>query len=144
MAYTQRFDEYTKILTENGYTAVSSEQNTTFVNIKNYRKVAILIKCLTVATSLDADVEVSTDGVTGGLFTLKSITQVGGSGDSDIILINVRDEELSKPVGASATEYEWLRVETTPSGSCTYVVIVFGLEPRFAPVGTTEYDQVIA
>lgn len=144
MAYTQRFDEYTKLLSKDVYSGVTTEQNTTFVNVKNYRRIAIIIQALAVGTSLDADVEITTDGVTGGLFTLKSITQLGGSDDSDIVLINIRDEELSKPSGASSEQYDWIRVETTPSGSGTYVVLVLGLEPRFSAVGTTEWDQVIA
>lgn len=144
MAYTQRFDEYTKLLSKNVYSGVTTEQNTTYVNVKNYRRVAIIIQALAVGTSLDADVEITTDGVSAGLFTLKSITQLGGSDDSDIVLINIRDEELSKPSGASSEQYDWLHVETTPSGSGTYVVLVLGLEPRFSAVGTTEWDQVIA
>lgn len=144
MTYTQRFDEYAKLLADIGYTGVTTEQNTGYINIKNYRRIAVIIKALTVATSLDVDVEITTDGVSAGLFTLKSAVQLGGSDDADVVLINIRDEELSKPVGASSAEYDWINIETTPSGAGTYVVLVLGLEPRFAPVGVTEWDQVIA
>lgn len=144
MTYTQRFDEYAKLLSCNIYEGVTTEQNTTFVNVKNYHRLAIIIKTLDVGTTLDADVEISTDGVTGGLFTLKSITQFTSGDDDAKTLINVRSEELSKPTGASSQEYDYVRVESTPSGAATYVVMVFGLEPRFAPVGVTEWDEVVA
>lgn len=144
MPYNQRFDEYTKLLSCNIYEGVTTEQNTTFVNVKNYRRLAIVIKTLDVGTTLDADVEITTDGVTAGLFTLKSITQLASGDDDEKVVINIRDEELSKPSGASSDQYDYIRVETTPNGAATYVVMVFGLEPRYAPVGTTEWDQVVA
>lgn len=144
MTYTQRPDEYMKLLSHNIYEGASTEQNTTFVNIKNYRRLAIVIYTLDVGTTLDADVEISTDGVTGGLHTLKSITQLTSGDDDAQVIINVRDEELSKPTSASSSEYDWVRVETTPSGACTYTVSVFGIEPRYSPVGTAEWDEVVA
>jgi len=144
MTYTQRFDEYTKLLSCNIYEGVSTEQNTSFVNVKAYRRIAIIIKTLDVGTTLDADVEITTDGVTAGLFTLKSMTQLASGDDDEKVLINVRDEELSKPTGASSDQYDWIRVETTPSGAATYVVMVLGLEPRFSPVGISDWDQVVA
>ena len=141
--YTQRFDEYAKLLADVGYSAVSAEQNTSWINIALYRRVAIVIKAIAVGTSLNADVEIATsDG--GTAHTLKSITELGGSDDAACVLISVRDEELSKPSGAASDQYDWIRLETTPSGSCTYVVLIFGLEPRYAPVGATEWDEVVA
>lgn len=141
--YTERFDESAKLLADVGYSGVTTEQNTGFINIANYRRVAVVIKAIAVGTTLDADVEITTDGVSAGLHTLKSITQLGGSDDAAVVLINIRDEELSKPTGASSKEYDWINIETTPSGSCTYVVLVFGLEPRYSPVGNTDYDEVV-
>lgn len=144
MTVTQRFDEYCKLLADVGYSAVTTEQNSGYINIKNYRKIAIVIKCLTVTTTLDADIELTTDGVSAGLKTLKSITQIAGSGDANAVLINVNAEELAKPDSASSDQYDWINVETTPSGAGTYVVLVFGLDSRFEPVGATQWDEVVA
>lgn len=144
MTVTERFDQYVKLLGDNGYSAVTTEQNSGYINIKNYRKVAVLIKCINVTTSLDCDIEVTTDGVSAGLKTLKSITQIGGSGDANCVLININAEELAKPDSASSDQYDWINVETTPSGSGTYVVLVFGLDPRYEPVGATQWDEVVA
>jgi len=144
MTYTQQFSEYTKLLSHNIYEGVTTEQNTTFVNIKNYRRLAIMIVTLDVGTTLDADVEITTDGVSAGLHTLKSITQFTSGDDAAKTVIEIRDEELSKPTGASSQEYDWVRVETTPSGAATYTVSVFGIEPRYLPVGVTEWDEVVA
>lgn len=142
--YTQRFDEYAKLLKDVGYSGVTSAQDTGYVNIANYRRVAIIIKAIAVGTTLDADIEIATDDSATGVYTLKSITQLEAADDAAVVLVNVRDEELSKPALASSSQYDWINVETTPSGSGTYVVLVFGLEPRYAPVGTTEWDEVVA
>lgn len=142
--YTHRFDEYAKLLKDVGYSGVSSVQDTGYVNVADYRRVAIVIKAIAVGTTLDADVEIATDNAATGVYTLKSITQLESDDDDAIVLLNVRDEELSKPSSADSSEYDWINVETTPAGSCTYVVLVFGLEPRYAPVGTTEWDEVVA
>lgn len=144
MAYNERFDEYVKLLADVGYSGVTTEQNTGYINIKNYRRIAIIIKAINVTTTLDADLEITTDGVSAGLKTLKSITQLTGGDDADCVLINLRDEEMSHPDSASSVEYDWINLETTPSGSATYTVLVFGLDPRSKPVGATEWDQVIA
>jgi hypothetical protein len=119
-------------------------QDTGYVNVANYRRVVVIIKAIAVGTSLNADVEITTDGVSAGLHTLKSITELGGSDDDAVVLINVRDEELSKPTDATSQEYDWINIETTPSGTCSYVVFVFGIEPRYEPVGTSEWDEVVA
>lgn len=144
MSYTETFAESHKLLADIGYSGVTTEQNSGYINIKNYRRIAIVLKCIAVGTTLDLDVELTTDGVSAGLKTLKSITQLGGSDDADCVLIELRDEELSKPASASSSQYDWINIETTPSGSCTYVLLVFGLEPRYAPVGSTEWDEVVA
>lgn len=142
--YNQRFDEYAKLLADIGYSGVTTEQNSGYINIKNYRKIAIIIKCINVTTTLDADLEITTDGVSAGLKTLKSITQIGSGGDASCVLINLRDEELSKPDSASSSEYDWINLEVTPNGSFTGTVLILGLEPRFAPVGATQWDEVVA
>jgi hypothetical protein len=144
MTVTARFDEYVKLLADIGYSGVTTEQNSGYINIKNYRKVAIVIKAIAVGTTLDADIELTTDGVSAGLKTLKSITQLGGSDDDNVVLININAEELAKPASATSDQYDWINVETTPSGSCTYTVLVFGLDSRFEPVASTEWDEVVA
>lgn len=144
MTVTQRFDEYAKLLADIGYSGVTTEQNSGYINIKNYRKLAIVIKCVNVTTTLDADVEITTDGVSAGLKTLKSITQVGSGGDANCVLININAEELAKPDSASSSEYDWVNLEVTPSGSFTGTVLIFGLDSRFEPVGATQWDEVVA
>lgn len=142
--YTERFSEVHKLLAAVSYDGVSSEQNTSWISMQNYRRVAVIIVTDVVGTDFNADVEVSNTGTGAGtnVHTLKSITEI--TADEANVCIEIRDEELSKPTGATSDEYEFIRVETTPDGTCNYVVLVFGLEPRYAPVGTAEWDEVVA
>lgn len=144
MSYTEEFAEGHKLLSVNFYSGVTTEQNTTFVSLQNYHRVAILIWASNVTTTLDADVEVSTTGLAdSSLHTLKSITQLTSGDDAARVAIEIQSEELSKPTGAPSVEYDYLRVETTPSGSGTYMVAVIGISPRYKPVGVNEWDEVV-
>ena len=144
MSYTERFSESHKLLAAVSYDGVTTEQNTSWISMQNYRRVAIVIVTDLVGTDFNADLEISNTGTGAGtnVHTLKSITEI--TADEANVVIELRDEELSKPALATSDEYEFFRLETTPDGACNYVVMIFGIEPRYAPVGVTEWDEVIA
>lgn len=144
MAYTERFSEVHKLLAAVSYDGVSTEQNTDWLDLSHYHRAAIVIITDVVGTDFNADIEISNTGIGAGtnVHTLKSITQV--TADEANIVIELRGEELSKPANASSDEYRYFRVETTPDGTCNYVVLVFGISPRYAGVGVSEWDEVVA
>lgn len=146
MSYTERFSEVHQLLASTYPASYASEQNTTFVNVANFHRVVVIITAGNIGTSLDADIEIATDSDATGLHTLKSITQLteAGSDDNSTVVVEIRNEELTKPANASSSNYDWLRVETTPSGASIYGVQVWGVIPRFAPVSTTALDEVVA
>ncbi len=145
MSYTERFTEGHKVLAAIAYSGVTTEQNTSWISLQNYHRAVVMIICNNVTTTLDADIEVSNTGSGNGtnVFTLKSATQLTSGDDTAKVAFEIRSEELSKPVGASSDEYEFIRVETTPDGSGTYTVIVLGISPRTKPVGVSEWDEVV-
>lgn len=124
----------------------STEQNTTLAKVSEYERIMIVINAGDIGTSLAIDVEVATDSEAAGLHTLKSattLTQAAGDDNSKVV-INVRAAELVNPSGASSSNYDYLRVECTPSGTCHFSVEVFGIDSRHEPVPTTLWDQVVA
>lgn len=142
MAYTQNFSEVHKLLAAVSYDGVSSEQNlVAFLDISNYRRVEVIIITDAVGTDFNADIEVSEVAAGTSPFTLMSMTQA--TADEGNYIFEIRDEQLSKPSAASGDQYRYLNVETTPDGTCNYVVLVFGSEPRYAPVSATEWDEII-
>jgi len=141
--FTERFSERAQVLAVTYPASYSSEQNTAFVNVGNFHRWAILIIAGNIGTSLDADVEVTTDGVSADLATLsgKSITQLtqAGSDDDSVVIIEGRNEELT----IAGVHHDWIRLESTPSGASLYCVVVLGIEPRSQPVSTSFLDEVV-
>lgn len=141
--YTANFSEMAAPLAAFGATAATTEQNSGYVSMAKYHRLAILLFFLSTTTAVDVDVEVTTDGVSAGLFTLKSITALDGSGDDKIVCIEVRADELGKPSGASSENYDYVNVEVTPTDACAFTCIIFGLEPRYAPIDQTLWEEVV-
>lgn len=142
MPYTENFAEYAAPLAVIYPASYNSEQNTAFVNMGKYHRLAIVIIAGAVGTDFDADVEVATDDAATGLFTLKTIT--ANTEDNEIVVIDVRADELGKPSGADGENYDWVRLELTPSGSCLLSAVIFGIEPRYAPIDQTLWDEVVS
>lgn len=144
MAYTERFSEVHKLLAVQSFTTASTEQNTNWLDMSHYHRAVVVIRTDVVGTDFNADIEISTSGVGAGanVHTLKSIDEI--TADEATVCIELRAEEFSKPTGAPADEYRYFRVETTPDGNCNYTVMVFGISPRYAPVGVSEWDEVVA
>lgn len=142
-SYTELFSEVAAPLAAFGATAATTEQNSGYVNVAKYHRVVVLLYALQTTTTLDVDLEITTDGVSAGLFTLKSITQLDSGGDDKVVAIELRTDELGKPSGASSENYDWINVEVTPSGASAFTCIVFGLVPRYAPVDQTLWEQVV-
>jgi hypothetical protein len=143
--YTERFTETAQLLAVTYPASYAAEQNTAFVNVGSFHRVLVLVIAGDIGTSLDVDVEIATDASATALHTLKSITQLtqAGGDDNSPVAIEIQTEDLVKPTGASATNYEWLRVESTPNGASIYTILVFGLIPRYAPVSTTIFDEIV-
>lgn len=142
--YTENFSEANAPLAAFGATAATTEQNSGYVNMAKYHRLAIVIYNLQTTTTFDVDIEITTDGVSAGLWTLKSAAQIGSGGDDVILCIEVRADELGKPSGAPSGNYDWVNVEITPVGAAAFTCIVFGLDPRYAPVPSTLWEQVVS
>ncbi|MCK6580352.1 MAG: hypothetical protein L6Q98_19840 [Anaerolineae bacterium] len=122
---------------------VTTEQNTGYVSLQNYLRIAILIHALVVTTTLDVDVEIATSDAGANAYTAKSITQLVAADDGDLIVIDLRPDELNNPSGGAADDgYAYLNVEVTPSGAATVGVVVLGV-PRYKGTPGTEWDQSV-
>lgn len=142
-SYTELFGENFAPLAKFSGAAVSTEQNSGYVAVGRYHRIAIVLHAPLIGTSLDLDVEITTDGVSAGLFTLKSMTQLDGNDDGAIVVVEVRTDELGKPTGASSQDYDYLNVEITPSGNATFSCVVYGFVPRVGPVDATLWDEIV-
>lgn len=138
--YTTQFSETYELLDSAIYSAATTEQNLPsvgFVNAGGYHRLAVVLISSVVGTNLNADVEMSTDNAGTLVRTLKSMTQT--TEDINHVVFEIQTEELFY----NGVNYPFVRVETTPSGAATYTVLIFGINPRFAPVSTAEWDEIV-
>src|SRR3990167_3785639 len=140
MPITERFDEANAILGQLVPASYSSEQNIALFNVSGYEEIFVLIQFGAIGTTLDVDIEVARDADATGLLTLDSITQL--SVDNGYVGLSIQAEKLVNPTGGSGN-YDWMRIEVTPSGACLVGVIVFGVNPKYKPVDVTGYDELI-
>lgn len=143
-SYTELFGENFAPLAKFSGSAVSSEQNSGYVNVGRYHRIAVVLHAILVGTTLDMDIEITTDGVSAGLFTLKSMTQLDGNDDGSIVVAEIRTDELGKPTGASSENYDYLNVELTPSGNATFSCVVYGFVPRIGPVDASLWTEIVS
>lgn len=143
--YTQRFSEYSDLLARIDPASYSGEQNSGRVSLANYRRAAIVLSVGAIGTSATLDLQLEqADAASGGTLkdvTGKLITQLTDSPDDDnkVVIIEVRSEELDTSNG-----FEYINVEVTGANAATiYGLLVFGLEPRFAPVSVANVEEVV-
>lgn len=144
MSYTEEFSEVHALLDKMGSADAAAEENSGYFSVAQYHRIAIVLHAVQVTTSLDVDVEIATDNAATGVHTLKSITQLTADDDGAVVVIEIRGEELGKPASASSYNYDWINVEVTPVGACTYSLLVYGLEPRYGAVSQTPFAEVVA
>ncbi|MBK8023514.1 MAG: hypothetical protein IPK19_19295 [Chloroflexi bacterium] len=135
------FAEQFAPLDKAAFVGITGEQNTGFVSVAAYQRIAVLIHALAVGTTLDADVEIATAAAGTNALTLKSMSQLGASDDDKLVCIDIRPDELVAPTGTSAVDFDYLNVEVTPSGAATVSVIVLGI-PRDQPA--SGWDAVVS
>lgn len=142
-SYTELFSENFAPIAFLGAGAGTAEQNSGYVNLAKYHRVAIVLHVITTGTTLDLDVEIATDADAANVFTFKHITQLVAADDAEIFVVEIRTDELGKPTGASSENYDWLNVEITPSAAAAYSCVVYGFVPRYGPIDSTLWDEIV-
>jgi len=152
MSYTEKFTEVHKMLvSENSPALVVGTYDSPWVSLQNYhRAIAILhvldmgagatldfsIRQATDTSGTSAKVITNTAGVTTHAIT--QLTQAGGDVDSDCI-IELRTAQLDVTNG-----FDCISVRAVVAvDTCVASYHVFGIIPRFPPVGVTEWTEVV-
>ena len=148
MSYTQRFTEGFCLLYNLAPVSVANgvEVFTSYVSLANYHRAVILIHVGVMAqgATIDAVVHQATDTSGGSakhLTTTKAITQLtqaGGDSGSDIA-IEVRTEELDVENGFDCVALGY----TVGTAASLMSIEIYGFEPRYAPVATTGWAEIV-
>lgn len=142
MAYTELFSEGHYPLAKINPASYSAEQNSGRVSLSQYHRAVAIIHAgvLDSGETLDADLE-QADAASGGTLKAiagKSITQLDNDDDGAVVAIELRSEELDVDGG-----FEYINLELTPSAAMICSAIVYGIAPRFQPVPTTNWTQIV-
>lgn len=146
--YTERFTETAALLYNLAPVSVSNgaEAFTSYVSLANYHRAVIIIHTgvMQSGSTLDAVVHEATDtsGTSpqhlGSSKAITQLTQAGGDSGKDVA-IEIRTEELDVDDG-----YDCIALGYTVGTAATMLSIeIYGLVPRYAPVSTTAWDEIV-
>lgn len=140
MSYTARFTEVNELLERLPPLTYNGGVSTNWFAVNDYHRIVVIVSAGTLTGTLDVAVFQATNlaGGSAKIVTGKAITQLAATEDEEIAAIEIRTEELDVDGG-----FDCLRVQTTSSAANVFEVLVFGFVPRYAAVGTTEWDEVV-
>lgn len=145
MLATERFSEIAYPLAHEPADSQTVEQNTAWIFAGNYHRFAILVSLGDMVTNATFDVQIEQAQDSGGTGVkdvagkgLTQLTQASGDGNG-LFIIELKTDELDVNGG-----FEYFRVEMLPAAAAVeFSVIVLGLVPRFAPVPTTNWGEIV-
>lgn len=144
--YTSRFSElHYPLASDYADSFAIGTHTSAYVSLMNYHRTVIVINVGDIAAggALDARLlqATTTAGAGAKAITGKAITQLtqaGGDGD-DIVCIELQTEELDV-----TNAFDCIALElTVTSGAVELSYIIYGIEPRFPPTGTTNWAEVV-
>jgi len=153
MSYTERFTEVHKLLiSENSPALVAGTYDSPWVSLMNYHRAVAILHVLDMGAgaTLDFSIRQATDTAgtgakvianTAGTTThaITQLTQASGDADSDCI-IELRTAQLDV-----TNKFDCVSLRTVVGvDTCVVSYCLFGIIPRFPPVGVTEWTEVIS
>lgn len=139
-SYTERWTEVNELLGRLPPLTYNGGVSTPWMAVNDYHRVMVIVGAGTLTGTLDVAVYQATNiaGAGAKIVAGKAITQLAATDDEAICGIEVRTEELDVDGG-----FDCIRVQTVSSAVNVFEVLVLGFVPRYAEVGTTEWDEVI-
>lgn len=142
--YTERFTEGHRLTVLHPVSRTADTFDSDWVSMRDYhRAVAILdVGAIGAATTVDLSIRQAKDtsGGSAKAITGKAITQLDASDDNKIVAIELQTEELDVDAGFDCIS---ARLVVAGGNAALSQVTLLRIQPRFAPVGTDEFDEVI-
>lgn len=145
MSYTERFSEvHYPLAFEHADSMGAGTNLTSYVSLANYHRAVAIVDVGDMGSSATLDISIvqatDTSGTSSKAITGKAatqLTQAGGDGN-EIICIELRTEELDIANGFDCVAISCV----VATQAVEYSAILYGIEPRFAPVPTTNYSEI--
>lgn len=150
MSYTERFSEvhYPLLTVPPAVKSATTEQISSYVSLANYHRAALVIQTGAIAATGTVKVRLiqakDTSGTTPiGIPTTATqdkITSTLTTADANsVIVIELRTEELDVNNGYDCVAIGYdVDTDTVALG-----IVLYGIEPRFAAVPTTNYNEIV-
>jgi len=140
MAYTERWTEVCYPLAEINPASYTQPQDTDYVSLANYHRAVVVMHMGAMLGTQDLALYQATDtlGTGAKAITGKSITQLTAADDNARVAIELQTEELDVDGG-----FDCIAACTTPGGANIFELTIYGIIPRFPPVPTTNWDEVV-
>lgn len=146
MPFTQRFTEYSALLiSENNPVLAVGVYDTGWVSLQNYHRAVAIMNVINMGVGGTVDMDIRQATTTAGAGakaiagkSLTALTQAGGDVDSDCA-IELRTEELDV-----TNVFDCVSLRVTVAGAPAVVSYrLYGLIPRFPPVSTAAWTEVV-
>jgi len=144
--FTEQFSEMNNpLISENNITLAAGTYDSPWASMSNYHRGALILNVVNMGAGATLDVQTrqatasagtGAKAITGKAFT--QLTQAGGDVNSDCCM-EIRTEELDV-----TNRFYFVGVRVTVAvAACVISYRFYGRVPRFAPVGTTNWTEVI-
>ena len=151
MSYTERFSEvhYPLVNVVPAVKSPAGEVISSYVSLANYHRAVLVIHTGAIAATGTVAVRLLQATTTGGASakgipttaTQDKITTVLTTADANsVIVIELRTEELDVANGFDCVAIGF----DVDTDTVAMSAILYGIEPRFMPVPTTNYNEVVA
>ena len=141
--YTERVSEVMYPLLTEYADSLTGWISSAWVSMEAYHRGWLYLNVgdISADTTIDLYLQQATTvgGLGGKAITGKSITQLTAGDDDVICCIELQTEELDVTGG-----FDYVQVRTVVAGAAVeYGYILYGIVPRFAPTGTTNWTEVV-
>ena len=150
MSYTERFTEvhYPLITVPPAVKSAAGEQVSSYVSLANYHRAVLVIQTGAIAATGTVIVRLLQATDTAGsspkgiptTATQDKITSTLVTGDANsVIVIELRTEELDVANGYDCVAVGY----DVDTDTVALSMVLFGIEPRFMPVATANYNEIV-
>ena len=150
MSYTERFSEvhYPLVAVVPAVYSPAAAVTSAYVSLANYHRAVLVVHCGAIAATgtLDISIRQASSSAGAGVKGIpttagqtKLATQLTGADDDSIVIIELRTEELD-----IANGFEHVAITyDVDTDTAAFSAILYGCEPRFKPVATTNWAEIV-
>ena len=147
--FNQQFAEVVAPIGKIRNASFSGAQDSGWIYVGDYNRIVVVTDVLAIGTNLKVQVDLATDANGSNLITdwrhNTTLTAVPAQPD----IIEIIATELGYPTGGTpatptGTNYSYIRVVATPSGTDAVSILIYGVSPKQAAVDSALWNEIAA